>query len=128
MVIDTSALIAYLEQEPEAPRIEAALLGASQLLISVASVVEVGIVESRRGEPAGRELDLLLHRLGVKIVPMSEAHAELARSAWRRFGKGRHPAGLNFSDCFAYALAADTGEPLLFVGGDFALTDIAAVL
>lgn len=102
MVIDTSALIAYLEQEPEAPRIEAALLGASQLLISVASVVEVGIVvESRRGEPAGRELDLLLHRLGVKIVPMSEAHAELARSAWRRFGKGRHPAGLNFSDCFA---------------------------
>jgi ribonuclease VapC len=129
LVIDTSALVAYLEQEPEAARIEAALTGAAHLLISAASLVEAGIVvEARRGEAAGRELDLLLHRLRVSVIPVGEAHAELARSAWRRFGRGRHPAGLNFGDCFAYALAADTGEPLLFVGDDFARTDIDAAI
>lgn len=88
-------------------------------------MVEAGIVaEARRGELAGRELDLLLHRLGVEQVPVTEEHAELARSAYRRFGKGRHPAGLNFDDCFAYGLAAALGAPLLFVGQDFARTDI----
>ena len=129
MVIDTSALIAYLEHEPDAARVESALLAAPQLLISAATVVEAGIVvEARRGELAGRELDLLLHRLRVSVIPVGEVHADLARSAWRRFGKGRHPAGLNFGDCFAYALAAEHGEPLLFVGSNFARTDITAAL
>ena len=129
MVLDTSALVAYLEQEPEAARVEAALAAAPRLLISAVTVVEAGIVvEARRGEAAGRELDLLLHRLHVDVVPVGETHADLARSAWRRFGKGRHPAGLNFGDCFAYALAAETGEPLLFVGSDFARTDIHPAL
>lgn len=125
MVIDTSALIAYLEGEPEADRVEAALVGAGRLLISAATVVEAGIVsEARRGEAGGRELDLLLHRLKVAIVPVDEDQAELARSAYRRYGRGRHPAGLNFGDCFAYALAVTAGEPLLYVGRDFAETDL----
>jgi ribonuclease VapC len=129
MVIDTSAIIAYLEGEPAAARIAAAFADAPQLLISSVTVVEAGIVaEARRGEPAGRELDLLLHRLNVKVVPVAAEHAELARAAWRRYGKGRHPAGLNFGDCFAYSLAAERDEPLLFVGGDFSQTDIRSAL
>lgn len=126
MVLDTSALIAFLEAEPEAERVAAVCANASRLSISTATVVEAGIVtESRRGESAGRELDLLLHRLGVRKIPVSEEHAERARSAYRRFGKGRHPAGLNFGDCFSYALATALGEPLLFVGEDFGKTDVA---
>jgi ribonuclease VapC len=125
VVIDTSALIALLEGETGAERLEDQLLAADRLFISAATLVEAGIVvEARRGEIGGRELDLLLHRLGVEIAPLDESQAELARSAWRRFGKGRHPAGLNLGDCFSYALAAATGEPLLFVGDDFSRTDI----
>lgn len=129
MVIDTSALIAWLEGEAQADRIEQKLLGADRLAISAATVVECGIViEARRGDAGGRDLDLLLHRLAVEIVPVDERQAELARSAWRRFGKGRHPAALNFGDCFSYALAQSTGEDLLFIGDDFARTDVSAVL
>lgn len=127
VVLDTSALIAFLEEEPAAERVASVLASASRLQISTATVVEAGIViEARRGELAGRELDLLLHRLGVEHVPVTEEHADLARSAYRRFGKGRHPSGLNFGDCFAYALAAALGAPLLFVGKDFARTDVKA--
>jgi len=127
VVLDTSALIAFLEEEPAAERVGSVLGSASRLRISTATVVEAGIViEARRGELAGRELDLLLHRLGVEQVPVTEEHADLARSAYRRFGKGRHPSGLNFGDCFAYALAAALGMPLLFVGEDFARTDVTA--
>jgi ribonuclease VapC len=126
LVVDTSALIAYLEDEPEATRVGAALTSGAPLRISTATVLEAGIVvEAKRGEHGGRELDLLLHRLGVEQVPVTIEHVELARSAWRRYGKGRHPAGLNYGDCFAYALAAVVGEPLLFVGEDFSKTDIA---
>lgn len=127
VVLDTSALIAFLEAEPEADRVGGVLARSASLCISTATVVEAGMVtEARRGESAGRELDLLLHRLGVRQIPVTEEHAELARSAYRRFGKGRHPAGLNFGDCFAYALATALGAPLLYVGGDFALTDVVA--
>jgi ribonuclease VapC len=106
VVIDSSALVAFLEGGAETDRIMDALLHASRLLISTASVVEAGIVvETRRGESGGRELDLLLHRMRVEQVPVSPEHAELARAAYRRFGKERHPARLNFGDCFAYALA-----------------------
>ena len=127
MVIDSSALVAVLEGEQEADGIMDALLHASRLLISTASVVEAGIiVETRRGESGGRELDLLLHRMRVEQVPLSPEQADLARAAYRRFGKGRHPARLNLGDCFAYALAQATGDPLLFVGDDFSRTDIPA--
>ena len=127
MVIDTSALIAYLEAEPEAGRVAATLTSGAPLRISTATVVEAGIVaEARRGEHGGRELDLLLHRLGVEQVPVSTEQAELARLAWRRYGKGRHGVALNYGDCFSYALASALGEPLLYVGNDFSRTDITA--
>ena len=129
MVIDTSALIAYLEQEPGADRIEQKLLEADRLSISTATIVECGIViEARRGDAGGRELDLLLHRLGVEIVAVDEAQADLARSAYRRFGKGRHPAALNFGDCFSYALAQSIDQELLYIGHDFDSTDVRSAL
>jgi len=82
------------------------------------------VMQGRLGERGERELDLLVGRLRVEIVPVTLAQAELARSAFRRFGKGRHPAGLNFGDCFSYALARALGQPLLFVGKDFSQTDV----
>ena len=127
MVVDSSALVAVLEGEPEAPRLLAALDAAPALRVSAATVVEAGIVvEARRGEAAGRELDLLLHRLRVDVVGVTAEHAELARDAYRRFGKGNHAAALNFGACFVYALAASLDEPVLFVGRDFSQTDLAA--
>ena len=93
--------------------------------MSVASFLEAAIVlESRGGATAGPELDLFVERALIELVPVTAEHAQAARRAWRRFGKGNHPAGLNFGDCFVYALADATGEPLLFKGADFALTDI----
>lgn len=129
MVIDTSALIAYLEGEPEADRIEQKLVTADRVAISAGTVVECGIVvEARRGDSGGRELDLLLHRLAVEIVPVDAQQAELARSAYRRYGKGRHPAGLDLGDCFSYALALSTGQELLYIGDDFSQTDVPGAL
>ena len=125
MVVDTSALIAYLNAEPEAERIEVALVSARRLFLSAATLVEAGIVAERQNEESGgRDLDLLIHRLRVEVVPVTEEQAELARGAYRRFGKGKHPAALNFGDCFSYALARSLGEPLLFVGADFSKTDV----
>lgn len=127
MVIDTSALVAWFEQEPDAARIAERLEQADELSVSAVTLVEAGIVlEARRGEAAGRELDLFIHRLGVKVVAVDEDQAEIARAAYRQFGKGRHAAALNFGDCFSYALAVISGQPLLVVGDDFAKTDIAA--
>lgn len=127
MVVDTSALIAVLLREPVADRLSAALDEASILRCSAVSLVEAAMVmQGRLGERGEQELDLLAGRLRLEIVPVSVAQAELARSAFRRFGKGRHPAGLNFGDCFSYALARALGEPLLFVGNDFSQTDVAA--
>ena len=89
-------------------------------------MLETGIVlESRQGEAAGREFDLFLVRANVQVVPVDAEQVDLARSAWRKYGKGRHSAGLNLGDCFSYALAKSTGEPLLAKGSDFVGTDIA---
>jgi ribonuclease VapC len=126
MVIDTSALAAIFFAEPERQLFLAAITAAETRLLSAASVLETGIVlEGRQGEAAGREFDLFVVRANLQIVPVDAEQAELARSAWRKFGKGRHPAALNYGDCFSYALAKSTGDPLLAKGTDFALTDIA---
>lgn len=124
LVLDPSALIAYLKAEPEAGQLREAMLAASALFMSAASLVEAGMVAEKLRGGGAIDLDTMLVELHVKIVPFTEEHAELARSAFRRFGKGRHPAGLNFGDCFSYALARALGEPLLFVGNDFSQTDV----
>ena len=125
MVIDTSALVAIFFAEPEREKFLAAITAAGSRLVSAATVLETGIVlEARQGEAAGREFDLFVVRANLQIVPVDADQADLARSAWRKYGKGRHTAGLNFGDCFSYALAKLTGEPLLAKGTDFACTDI----
>jgi ribonuclease VapC len=128
MVLDTSAVVALLLNEPEADDIEVSLDDDPVRLLSAASMVEAAIVvEARLGPQGGREFDLLLHKAAIEVVPVTADQAEIARDAWRRFGRGRHGAGLNFGDCFAYALSVSSGEPLLFKGEDFAKTDIATV-
>jgi ribonuclease VapC len=125
MVIDTSALAAIFFAEPERDPFLAAITAAGSRLVSAATVLETGIVvESRQGEAAGRELDLFVVRADLHIVAVDPEQADLARSAWRKYGKGRHPAALNFGDCFSYALAKSSSEPLLAKGTDFASTDI----
>jgi ribonuclease VapC len=125
MVIDTSALAAIFFAEAERQTFLDAITSAGSRLVSAASVLEAGIVvEGRVGESAGREFDLFVVRANLEIVPVDAEQVEIARTAWRKYGKGRHPAALNFGDCFAYSLAKSTGEPLLAKGGDFALTDI----
>jgi ribonuclease VapC len=125
MVIDTSALAAIFFHEPEREAFRNAIVAASSRLISAATVLEAGmVIEGRRGGGAGREFDLFVVRTQMKIVPIDAELADLARSAWRKYGKGRHPAGLNFGDCFSYALAKATGEPLLAKGTDFGKTDV----
>ena len=127
MVIDSSAVIAILLGEPEAARLVQAVAAASVRLMSSFSALECAIViEARKGEAGARELDLLLHRAGVEIAAFDADQQEIARDAWRRFGKGRHPAGLNIGDCCAYALAVVSREKLLFKGTDFSRTDVAA--
>jgi ribonuclease VapC len=129
MVIVTSALVAVLLQERDADRVAQAIDAGSPRLLSAASLLEASIViESRKGEAGGRELDLLIYRAGIEVVAVDQNQAETARAAWRRFGKGRHPAGLNYGDCFAYALARSRRLPLLFCGNDFSQTDIDVVL
>lgn len=128
MVIDTSALLAVLQQEPDAESIARTIENASLRLLSAANLLEASIViESRKGDVGGRELDLLLYRGQIEIVPLDQEQAEAARAAWRQFGKGRHPAALNYGDCFAYALARTRQLPLLFRGTDFSQTDIECV-
>ena len=128
MVIDSSAIIAVLLDEANAADIARAIEAGSQRLLSAANLLEASIViESRKGEAGGRELDLLIYRAAIEIVAVDQEQAELARIAWRRFGKGRHPAGLNYGDCFANALARTRQLPLLFQGDDFSRTDIDIV-
>lgn len=128
MVIDTSAIVAILGMEPESARLAGAIESDSNRLISAASVIETGLViESRYGPAGGREFDVLIAKAGLSIEAVTAEQADLARDAWRRFGKGRHAAGLNFGDCFSYALARITGEPLLFKGDDFRHTDLSLV-
>ena len=127
MIIDTSAILAILFEEPEADHFLSAIAAASSRRISAATLLETTIVlESRSGPASAHELDAFLRRAQVELEPVTPEQAQTARQAWRRFGKGNHPAGLNFGDCFAYALAKATLEPLLFKGRDFGLTDIPA--
>ena len=127
MILDTSVLIALLRREPDCARYERVLGAGSPVVASSATLVETAIVAEGKGGPAaGVELDALLRDLGVQIIPFTAEHAALAREGWRRFGKGRHKAGLNFGDCFAYALARARNEPLLFKGDDFVQTDVKA--
>jgi ribonuclease VapC len=129
MVIDTSALIAILLNEAETEAFARAIAADPKRLISAFNLLEAAIViEAKKGEAGGIELDLLLHRARIETAAMSAEQVELARTAWRVYGKGNHAAGLNIGDCCAYALAKYSGEPLLFKGGDFALTDIPSAL
>lgn len=125
MVLDTSAIAAILFDEPERARFDRLIEADPVRLISAATRVEAClVVEGRKRDAGRRQLDRFLAVTGAEVVAVTADHAEAACEAFRRFGKGRHPAGLNYGDCFAYALARATGEPLLFKGGDFALTDV----
>jgi ribonuclease VapC len=125
MVIDTSAILAILQGEPEARAFAEAIEAATTRSISAASLVEASmILQSRFGADAVRDLDVLIALAAIAIVAVDADQAYIAREAFRDFGKGRHAAALNFGDCFAYALARALGEPLLFKGNDFSKTDV----
>jgi ribonuclease VapC len=125
MVIDSSALLSIVLAEPDASIYASAILNSNGRMLSAVSLVEASMVAMRYRTPDPLALlDNLIERFEIIIVPVNREHALLARDAFRRFGKGRHKAGLNFGDCFSYALAKQTGEPLLYKGNDFSKTDI----
>ena len=127
MILDTSAAVAILYKEPEAATFAKIIHDADVCRMSVASYVELSIViENQLGAEGMRQAEAFFRRAGITIEPVTIDHGELARQAFLDFGKGRHKAGLNFGDCFPYALAKATGEPLLFKGNDFSQTDIEA--
>jgi len=129
MVIDTSAIIAIAFDDPEAAEFEKRIADDPVRLISAATVLEASmVIEMLQGEAGAHELDLWLYKAGIDIVAVDADQADLARRAWRQFGKGRHRAGLNYSDCFSYALAVSRREPLLFKGNDFSQTDIVDII
>ena len=130
VALDTSALVAVVFGEPEAEHFAAAMVThAGDCLISAATWVEAGIVvEARQGEAASQDLQLLIDQIGAEVVPVDTQMAAVALGAWQRFGKGRHPAALNFGDCFSYALAKVHGTPLLCKGNDFAQTDMSLLI
>ncbi|MDY7103228.1 MAG: type II toxin-antitoxin system VapC family toxin [Actinomycetota bacterium] len=128
IVVDTSALVSVVLGEDDAELMLAALEGAQGRLSAVSWVEAQIVVEARQGPDAARDLQLLVESTIVDIVGVDDVHATAAVTAWRRFGKGRHPAALNFGDCFAYALARLDGLPLLFKGGDFSQTDVESLL
>lgn len=128
MVIDTSAIVAILFGESEAQHFAEAIEADGVRLMSAASVLEASlVVESAVGEEGGRELDLLLHKAQIETVGFTPEQLAVGRHAFRQFGKGRHPAGLNYGDCFSYALSKTADEPLLFKGDDFSKTDVVSV-
>ena len=127
MVIDSSALLAILNDEPERRAFNEAIESAESRAMSAATLVEVSIViESRFGAEGLRDLDLFIERAGIEVQALDREQAYIARRAFSRFGKGRHAAGLNYGDCFSYALAVVRGEPLLYKGGDFGQTDVTS--
>jgi len=129
MVVDTSAIVAVLLAKPDAEPIAKALGEAPARLISAVTRVELSfVIEGRKGEPGRQDLERLLGSGGFEVVSVTPHHADLAIEAFRRYGKGRHPAGLNIGDCFSYALAMATDHPLLFKGSDFAKTDVRAAM
>ncbi len=128
MVIDTSALLAILQDEPERRALNEAIEAADNRALSTATFVETSIViESRYGAEGLRDLDLLIAKAKIDLIAVDAEQAHAARHAFSRFGKGRHPANLNYGDCFSYALAKVLHAPLLYKGNDFAQTDIIAV-
>ncbi|WP_457810967.1 type II toxin-antitoxin system VapC family toxin [Sinorhizobium meliloti] len=128
MIVDTSALVAILYREPEAASFVNYIHDAETTRISVANYVELSmVVESQLGSDGMRQAEAFFRRAGIIVEPVTLEHGELARQAFLDFGKGRHKAGLNFGDCFAYALAKASGEPLLFKGNDFSQTDVLTV-
>jgi ribonuclease VapC len=129
MILDTSALAAIFFGEPELELYIQVIHDAERCRISAANFVELSmVVEGQIGPEAGRQCDVFFRRAEIVIEPVTVEHAHLARQAFLDFGKGRHPAKLNFGDCFAYALAKATGEPLLFKGEDFSKTDVTAAV
>lgn len=129
MVVDSSAVIAVLYKEPGWQSLIGALREVPRPIMSAATLVEAGmVIEAKRGRAGAVLLDRLLARFRFEIVPFDAEQAALAREAFRRFGKGRHPAALNFGDCLTYALARQQDAPLLFVGDDFARTDLEPAL
>ena len=129
MVIDTSALMTVLLKEPERDTFADAIGEAGVRLVSSVNALEAAIVLlARKGEAGVRELDLLFHVADLDVVPFTSEHLMLAREGYQRYGKGRHPAALNFGDCCAYALSRHSGEPLLFKGADFSRTDVQPAL
>lgn len=130
MIVDTSALIALLQNEPSAPAIDAATDEAAWRGISAATLFEAAVVADGPSDPVrSARFDGLIAALDLEVVPVTAAQVALARQAYRDYGRGSgHPARLNFGDCFSYALAKERGEPLLFVGDDFAHTDLTSVL
>lgn len=127
MVIDTSAVLAILFDEPERRTFNEAIEAAESSVMSSATFVEVSmVVESRFGAEGLRDLDVFLETAGIELASLDADQAHVARRAFSRFGKGRHPAALNYGDCFSYALATVLGEPLLYKGQDFGQTDVAA--
>lgn len=130
IALDTSALAAVVFGEPDAAQFAAAMVANSgDCLISAATLVEAGIVvEAKHGAAGTQDLRLLVDQIGADVVPVDAQTASVAVAAWKRFGKGRHPAALNFGDCFSYALAKISGSPLLFKGEDFPQTDIEHVV
>jgi ribonuclease VapC len=128
MIIDTSAVLAILYAEDDAARFADAIADAEHRAMSAANFLEAGIVVDKQlGPAAGRQLDALLARADVEVAPVTKEHAEIARQAYLDYGKGGHPARLNFGDCFAYALSKAANQPLLFKGGDFSQTDVDSV-
>jgi len=126
MIVDSSALVAILQKEPEALRLTDAIGESTVRWLPASCFLEASmLILGRRGEDGVRDLDLLIARYRIEIAAFTESQARLAREAFKHYGKGRHPAKLNFGDCMAYALARESGEELLFKGTDFALTDIA---
>ena len=129
MIVDASAVLTVLFGEEEAAQYDRVMTEALLCRMSVVNFLEAAMVlESRIGASGGRNLDAFIAETPIELAPVTVEQAYAARRAWRRFGKGNHPAGLNFGDCFAYALAEISGEPLLFKGGDFALTDVEDAL
>jgi ribonuclease VapC len=128
MIVDSSALMAIVNDEPGADRLLRAA-AAGPCRISVATRLEVSIVADSRSASHGERLDQIIEALDIEVVPVSVRQGEVARVAHRRYGRGSgSPARLNFGDCFAYALSVTTGEPLMFTGEDFTHTDVAPAL
>jgi ribonuclease VapC len=129
MVIDTSAVLAILFDEEERQAFNEKIAADPVRLISAASYLETAlIVDNRLGYDGGRDFKLFMAEAGIEVVPVTLEQAEVAREAYRTYGRGNHPARLNFGDCFSYALAKLSKEPLLFKGNDFGKTDIACVI